>query len=209
MAVAVPPPTPADSRRPDARPSREAGFAGARRARPVRPDPGAQHRAEHVQRAGAATALAGLSSRVRVRRSLVHALATLAPCFQPDCWRLAACQPHSPCGHAACADRAAWHGAPADARAGAGRGAPPRFAAIRPSRARALGFLAAYPLMHAGDGRPGRLDQVDRQFRHPDPDLHHAGLGPEHRRRPRRPARPRLRRLLCRRRLRLRAAGHQ
>ena len=48
--------------------------------------------------------------------------------------------------------------------------------------------------------------QVDRQFRHPDPDLRHARLGPEHRRRPRRPARSRLRRLLRGRRLFLRAA---
>ena len=41
---------------------------------------------------------------------------------------------------------------------------------------------------------------------HPGPDLRHARLGAEHRRRPRRPARPRLRRLLCSRRLQLRAA---
>ncbi len=54
---------------------------------------------------------------------------------------------------------------------------------------------------HAG------LGEVDRQFRHPDPDLHHARLGPEHRGRPRRPARSRLRRLLRGRRLFLRAAA--
>ena len=47
--------------------------------------------------------------------------------------------------------------------------------------------------------RPRR--QVDRQFRHSDPDLRHARLGAEHRGRPRRPARPRLRRLLRGRRL--------
>ena len=44
--------------------------------------------------------------------------------------------------------------------------------------------------------------------RRPDPDLRHAGLGIEHRGRPRRPARPRLRRILRRRRLFLRAAQH-
>ena len=44
--------------------------------------------------------------------------------------------------------------------------------------------------------------------RRPDPDLRHAGLGIEHRGRPRRPARSRLRRVLRRRRLFLRAAQH-
>ncbi len=53
----------------------------------------------------------------------------------------------------------------------------------------------------------GRRDQMDRQFRHPDPDLCDARLGPQYRRRPRRPARPRLCRLLRGRRLFLRAAG--
>ena len=50
------------------------------------------------------------------------------------------------------------------------------------------------------------LAEMYRQFRHPDPDLRDARLGAEHRRRPRRPARPRLCRLLCGRRLFLRAA---
>ena len=58
----------------------------------------------------------------------------------------------------------------------------------------------------AGDRRPRRRGEMGRQFRHPDPDLRDARLGPQHRRRPRRPARSRLRRLLCGRRLFLRAA---
>ena len=53
---------------------------------------------------------------------------------------------------------------------------------------------------------PQRLAQVDQQLRHPDPHLRDARLGPEHRGRPRRPARPRLCRLLRGRRLFLRAA---
>ncbi len=48
---------------------------------------------------------------------------------------------------------------------------------------------------------------MGRQLRHPDPDLRDAGLGPEHRGRPGRPARPRLCRVLRGRRLFLRAAG--
>ena len=86
---------------------------------------------------------------------------------------------------------------------------------FRPARARTRALhrpadrAAGLSRARAGDHRQGRRHQVDRQLRHPDPDLHHAGLGPEHRRRPRRPARSRLRRLLRRRRLRLRPAGHQ
>ena len=49
--------------------------------------------------------------------------------------------------------------------------------------------------------RLSRRGEMDRQFRRPDPDLRHAGLGPQHRGRARGPARSRLRRLLCRRRL--------
>ena len=52
-----------------------------------------------------------------------------------------------------------------------------------------------------------RRAEMDRQFRHPDPDLHDARLGPQHRGRARRPARSRLRRLLRGRRLFLCAAG--
>ncbi len=59
---------------------------------------------------------------------------------------------------------------------------------------------------HLGDGRPRRRAEMDRQFRHPDPDLRDARLGAQHRGRARRPARPRLRRLLRRRRLFLRPA---
>ena len=48
--------------------------------------------------------------------------------------------------------------------------------------------------------------EMGRQLRHPDPHLCDARLGAEHRRRPRGPARSRLCRLLCRRRLHLCAA---
>ena len=64
----------------------------------------------------------------------------------------------------------------------------------------------------AGRRRPAAVHAVRRPeddgSRGPDPDLRHAGLGPEHRGRPRRPARSRLRRLLRRRRLFLCAAQH-
>ena len=73
------------------------------------------------------------------------------------------------------------------------------------SHRRARSCCSLYPVARAGCSPAGRRHQVDRQFRHPDPHLRHAGLGPEHRRRPRRPARSRLRRLLCGRRLHLRA----
>ena len=59
---------------------------------------------------------------------------------------------------------------------------------------------------HAGAARTQRLTEVDQQLRRSDPDLRDAGLGAEHRGRARGPARPRLRRLLRRRRLFLRAA---
>src|ERR1035437_5837141 len=52
-----------------------------------------------------------------------------------------------------------------------------------------------------------RRGEMDRQFRHPDTDLCDAGLGPQHRGRPSRAARPRLCRLLRGRRLFLCAAG--
>jgi hypothetical protein len=52
----------------------------------------------------------------------------------------------------------------------------------------------------AGRGGPHAVHAVRRPEddgpRRPDPDLCHAGLGPEHRGRARRPARSRLRRLL-------------
>ncbi len=73
----------------------------------------------------------------------------------------------------------------------------------QPRRLRVGGLvlLLAYPWIALGLGGGRRRDQVDRQFRHPDPDLRHARLGAQHRRRPRRPARPRLRRVLRGRRL--------
>ena len=73
----------------------------------------------------------------------------------------------------------------------------------------ALGFLIVYPSDHAVLAGSQGAHQVDRQFRHPDPDLRDARLGPEHRGRPRRPARSRLRRVLRGRRLFLRAAGQE
>ena len=85
--------------------------------------------------------------------------------------------------------------------------APRGVCAPRELSHRRLILLLLYPAAGAGDHRQGRRHQVDRQFRHPDPDLRHAGLGPEHRRRPRRPARSGLRRLLRRGRLLLRAAA--
>ena len=85
-----------------------------------------------------------------------------------------------------------------------------------PSRARvafsrwfgpfALGLVVAVPLHHARPARARRLAEVDQQLRRPDHDLRDAGLGPEHRGRPRGPPRSRLRRLLRRRRLFLCAA---
>ena len=61
--------------------------------------------------------------------------------------------------------------------------------------------LFLYPVAHRAAGRLPGLAEMGRQFRHPDPDLRDAGLGPQHRRRPRRPARSRLCRLLRGRRL--------
>ena len=70
----------------------------------------------------------------------------------------------------------------------------------------ALGFAVVYPAARALGRRLSGRGEMDRQFRRPDPDLRHAGLGPQHRGRARGPARSRLRRLLCRRRLFLCAA---
>ena len=96
------------------------------------------------------------------------------------------------------------------------RSALPPVAAITASRGptgtRVRGRLsparaaAGLPFLVLAARRTGGRHQVDRQFRHPDPDLRHARLGPQHRGRPRGPARSRLRRLLRRRRLCLRAA---
>ena len=69
-----------------------------------------------------------------------------------------------------------------------------------------LGLVVLFPLHRARAARARRLAEVDQQLRRPDHDLRDAGLGPEHRGRPRRPARSRLRRLLRRRRLFLCAA---
>ena len=90
-----------------------------------------------------------------------------------------------------------------------GAAAPPSAAASRsgacsaPSPALSSSFAAP----HARPCSVRRLAEMDRQFRHPDPDLCDARLGPQHRGRPRRPARSRLCRVLRGRRLFLRAAG--
>ena len=152
---------------------------GAAGARPGRADPGAAHRAEHRQRARSCSRAGAMSRSPWRWRSRRGSLYLL---------RARAC------------------------RAAARRGSPRRRRPASPRacrRSSGSSLLLLYPVARAGPRRPGGRHQVDRQFRHPDPDLHHAGLGPEHRRRPRRAARSRLRRLLRRRRLRLRAAGHQ
>ena len=77
---------------------------------------------------------------------------------------------------------------------------------VRPVRDRLRHRLSGH---RAGDHRDRRGGEMGRQFRHPDPDLCDARLGPQHRGRPRRPARPRLCRLLRGRRLFLRAAGQE
>ena len=69
-----------------------------------------------------------------------------------------------------------------------------------------LGARHPVPAHHARPARAGRLAEMDQQLRHPDPDLRDARLGPQHRGRPRGPARSRLCRLLRGRRLFLRAA---
>ncbi len=76
-----------------------------------------------------------------------------------------------------------------------------------PSRARAtfaryfgpfmLGLVVGLSAADAGPARTRRLAQVDQQLRRPDHDLRDAGLGTEHRGRPRGPSRSRLCRLLC------------
>ena len=192
-----------------------------RHARPVLPDPGAADRAEHGQRARARRR-AGLvfvaCVAVFIARSSSAAsrrLAALLIARQPDAARRlaravdVARQLRRTASSSACADRRGL-------RRSAGRSAPAQVPlAARAAALRASGLPRA-PSRSASSrpirsscwhGRPERLAQVDRQFRHPDPDLRHARLGPEHRRRPRRPARPRLRRLLRGRRLFLRAAG--
>ena len=96
-----------------------------------------------------------------------------------------------------------------------GRGADPRSAASPTALADALNDRAAALLAPALLGLcAARAGAVLRQPlparpRHPGADLCDARLGPEHRGRPRRPARPRLRRVLRGRRLLLRAAGDE
>ncbi len=77
---------------------------------------------------------------------------------------------------------------------------------VRPLRHRFCHRLSAAGHCHQ---RLRRRGEMDRQFRHPDSDLRDARLGAQYRRRPRRPARPRLRRLLRGRRLFLCAAGEE
>ena len=69
-----------------------------------------------------------------------------------------------------------------------------------------LGLVILFPFICPWPPRAGRLAEVDQQLRRPDSDLRDAGLGIEHRGRPRRPSRSRLRGLLRGRRLFLCAA---
>ena len=96
-----------------------------------------------------------------------------------------------------------------------GRGPTRRWPTARAFAARHGCSASAAPSGSAGPAGRRRRAAVhavrrpeDDGSRRPDPDLRHAGLGPEHRGRPRRPARPRLRRLLRGRRLHLCAAQH-
>ena len=161
---------------------KEAAFAALRHARPVHPDHRLGHAPEHRQRPGARSALGRrrLGRRHRLRRPLP--------------------------GRAA----------PADARRAQGDGAPPAAWHDRLLPAPFAPLLAVRPRLppHLPDHRDHargleRRAEMDRQFRRPDPDLRHARLGAEHRRRPRRPARSRLCRLLRGRRLFLRAARQE
>ena len=89
--------------------------------------------------------------------------------------------------------------APAARERAGHRASRPRFVdVVHAVRDRLRGRLSD---LHPGLRRPAGRAQMDRQFRHPDPDLRDARLGPEHRGRPRRPARSRLRRVLRGRRL--------
>ncbi len=60
-----------------------------------------------------------------------------------------------------------------------------------------LGLVILFPLICPWPPRSGRLAEVDQQLRRPDHDLRDAGLGIEHRGRPRRPSRSGLRGVLC------------
>ena len=146
-------------------------------ARPLVSDPRAAHRSEHGQPARAGSAL-GLCRRRRGARL-----------------RGAAALPALGLGFAAPGCR----GSPRRMQSRA-----PLVRVAHHRRHRPAGRLS---VPRHGRRRAHRRHQVDRQFRHPDPDLRDARLGPQHRGRPRRPARSRLRRLLRHRRLRLRAAG--
>ena len=86
---------------------------------------------------------------------------------------------------------------------GSRRSSPPRSAQPRHRRTDLSLRLSARRL---GAARRRRIAQVDQQLRHADPHLCDARLGAQHRRRPRRPPRSRLCRLLCGRRLCLCAA---
>ena len=174
----------------DAAPRRRARRqgCGARRAARLRAVPAAdrlQDRPEHAQRARARDALA----------AAVRASWRSSPALR-FVWSLA--------------DRArGWRRAriaPPDQR--------PRVAALTTAFADwftpfALGFVVVYPVLVIAARRLAGRAEMDRQFRHPDPDLRDARLGPEHRGRPRRPARSRLCRLLRGRRLFLRAARQE
>ena len=88
-------------------------------------------------------------------------------------------------------DRRRRHGRRAGAGGARGRGR--RATVVRPDCVRALfrpfraGPPRAVPAHLARPARAGQLAEVDQQLRHPDHDLRDAGLGIEHRGRPRRP----------------------
>src|SRR5262249_35366955 len=151
----------------------------ADRARPAAAADRLQYCPEHSQRAGARNALAAArrDDRNHRRRPLSAGAAARALARTP--------RPTAAAG------------------AGAGGALAPRARAlVRPVHPRLRGALSGAGAL--AFGRAGR-GEMGRQLRRPDSDLRHARLGPQHRGRAGRAARPRLRRLLRGRRLFLRA----
>ena len=89
--------------------------------------------------------------------------------------------------------------------------ARPRLAGVVAGPDRARRQVRGAGAAHLRAARAGAVlpQPLSARSRHPDPDLRHARLGAEHRGRPRRPARSRLRRVLRGRRLFLCAARHR
>ena len=164
----------------------------ARRLRPVLSDHQLPRRIEHEQRAGADRR----AGRRRRRRGVVVAASFRQMARR---WRIWFDRVGRRAGGMGGALASAAARATAS-RAVAARRRSPRFGPFM------LGLVVLFSAHRAGAARAARVAEVDRQLRHPDPDLCDARLGPEHRRRPRRPARSRLCRLLRGRRLCLCAA---